>query len=381
MKGSPLNLKPLTSLRFFAAMMIVALHAKAFMGWAWMASAPASLVQGVSFFFVLSGFILTLVYGEADAFEPKAFFVARLARIYPAHLAAMVLLLVVVPWWLILTPAGDPGLAAIAFIQKITLTDALNPLPKVFLSWTSVSWSLSTELCFYLCFPFLLRNLEATWGRKLLASAVLAALCFTIPRLAGIQEDSPDGSLSVIEMNYANPLARLFEFTLGMASCIVWKQHVRTVRLSMVGWTLVETLCVVAIIGAIGWGATPALAILPAGLHAWFATSGLCFLFAAMIVVFATGGGWLARALSARFMVYLGEVSFSIYLVHQIVMEALLARDSAWLHSAPVYLGILFAAAFLLHERVEKPARSWLIGAFRRRTFSRPQTGATSGES
>jgi hypothetical protein len=57
MRSSVEDLKPLTSLRFFAALAIVLLHAKLYTKWGWLQPIQIPLGQGVSFFFVLSGFI------------------------------------------------------------------------------------------------------------------------------------------------------------------------------------------------------------------------------------------------------------------------------------------------------------------------------------
>jgi peptidoglycan/LPS O-acetylase OafA/YrhL len=75
-------------MRFFAAAMIVVFHSGGRL------TTLFALEQGVSFFFVLSGFILTYVYPTlSGGHRLRDFYVARVARIWPAHLATFLLLL------------------------------------------------------------------------------------------------------------------------------------------------------------------------------------------------------------------------------------------------------------------------------------------------
>lgn len=85
------KLDALTGLRFFAALGIAILHARGAMG------IPAefhelvfpTLIQGVSFFFVLSGFILTYKYPSLeDAAARRRFLWSRFSRLWPAHMFA-----------------------------------------------------------------------------------------------------------------------------------------------------------------------------------------------------------------------------------------------------------------------------------------------------
>ena len=86
------KLDPLTSLRFFAAAMIVIGHSHRLIGSLNLAN-TFSLAQGVSFFFVLSGFILAYNYPSLPTkSDVLHFFKARIARIWPAHVAAIILL-------------------------------------------------------------------------------------------------------------------------------------------------------------------------------------------------------------------------------------------------------------------------------------------------
>lgn len=83
-------------MRFFAAIMVVAIHLRGLFGIPrdWAADVP--LMQGVSFFFVLSGFILTHAYPRlATSTNQVNFWVARFARIFPLHLITLCLAIAV----------------------------------------------------------------------------------------------------------------------------------------------------------------------------------------------------------------------------------------------------------------------------------------------
>jgi peptidoglycan/LPS O-acetylase OafA/YrhL len=91
------HLKPLTSLRFIAAMMIVLLHCKLYFKWEWLSHMPNTLVHGVSFFFVLSGFILSHVYSQRSNVSFGTFIWNRFARLWPCHVATIFILYYTIP--------------------------------------------------------------------------------------------------------------------------------------------------------------------------------------------------------------------------------------------------------------------------------------------
>src|SRR4051794_37121725 len=132
------KLNALTSLRFFAASTIVLQHslvlllpADVFLGW--------PLQQGVSFFFVLSGFILVHAYPELPTWRSVfRFWIARFARVWPAH--AFALLLVVV----LFAPSGNAGGEAKKFFANVFLVHAWTPQMDYYFSYNLPSWSVST---------------------------------------------------------------------------------------------------------------------------------------------------------------------------------------------------------------------------------------------
>src|SRR5690349_9500032 len=116
------KLNALTSLRFVAAAMIVFYHSDPSFG-KYDPFGHMAKDQAVSFFFVLSGFILSYVYPTLDSFRDIRHFIgARFARIWPAHMFAFLLVLVLIPSqsWLASTGSTTHGITkAIANICMV----------------------------------------------------------------------------------------------------------------------------------------------------------------------------------------------------------------------------------------------------------------------
>jgi peptidoglycan/LPS O-acetylase OafA/YrhL len=356
------RLDALTSLRFVAAMMIVAFHAQTSFG-----NTPGDfgLAQGVSFFYVLSGFILTLVYPRLDGWAAvRRFWRARFARVWPAYFCALLV------GWYLLAYAWDAG----TVVAYVAMVQAWIPIPAFFFGYNAVGWSVSTEWFFYLVFPLLVRELERTWKWKLavsfalvLAMAVLAhALDWPVvshPWEPG-QAFQPDQN----GLMYTNPLARLFEFTCGMCVALAWRAR-RDAPARRGAAPAIEAgavaLCLVSLRLS-----TPATtwvqAHLGPALGLWFNASGSVLAFAVLVYVMAVGRGAISRALAWRPFVVLGEISFSIYLLHQVLLNAYLARER-YLPLVPghvafaLYLGLLWLSAYVMWRFVEMPLRRLIV--------------------
>jgi len=162
----------LTSLRFIAVAMIVVHHSR---GVLWLTPDFLShfvLDHAVSFFFVLSGFVLTYVYPRLTGpLSIKKFYVARFARIWPAHVVAFVaLFMIFLPWsyYSIIQPRN-----MMLAIANLLLVHGWYPAMEVFFSFNQVTWAVSAEVFFYLIFPLLIKGFEKTWIRKLLFSLLI----------------------------------------------------------------------------------------------------------------------------------------------------------------------------------------------------------------
>src|SRR5260370_21844619 len=153
------RLPALTSLRFFASFHVVIFHFQAmqiFIGPAWFQKLSSIGYVGVSFFFVLSGFILVYTYGGRPMIL-KNFWRARFARIYPAYAFS---LLVTAPFFFYAAlsmniPFFVWAKAHLKLASALVLSLLQAWVPPAALTWNAVAWSLSVEAFFYVLFPFL----------------------------------------------------------------------------------------------------------------------------------------------------------------------------------------------------------------------------------
>ena len=148
------KLNALTSLRFVAAALIVIHHSRGLFGFGEYLLFPFQLDQGVSFFFVLSGFILAYAYPNLNGFKNiSRFLLSRFARIWPAHVVAFLLLCLLFPSpfeWYSLRGYNPFLLAGV----NLFMVHGWIPIETYFFSFNNVSWSISTEFFFIYVFHF-----------------------------------------------------------------------------------------------------------------------------------------------------------------------------------------------------------------------------------
>lgn len=195
----------LTSLRFIFAMMVLGAHCYVIDNHFDIHFFKEGFV-GVSFFFMLSSFIIAYNYQKKfseNKITKRTFWVARIARIYPLH-------------WLTLLIAVALGNYVIAsgtidwckhFLASLTLTNAYIPKDNYFFSFNSPSWSLCCEQLFYICFPFLIALTKDY--RKLLSTFLIC----TILSIVGMYFTPME---SIKGYWYVNPITRLPDFIAGM---------------------------------------------------------------------------------------------------------------------------------------------------------------------
>jgi len=345
------ELKPLTSLRFVAALLVFVYHAPFTQPFA---HDHALGQAGVGFFFLLSGFILTYTYSGTltDGASAVRFYIARFARVYPAYLVSITLALPVVAMYGSLAwDKSSPAVRADALAAQVLAVQAWFPREEIYLGINSPAWSISVEAFFYALFPLLLwsfgRSFATAGARTVFAMAVMtwacAATVFALPHHADVWT------------TYVFPPIRLVDFVVGM---LLGMAFLRGYRLpgSATGWEI-------ASIGAIA-AAIVSIPLVPAGLQ--YSLWPLPF-WATLIAIVALRRGAVSRLLSLPVLVRLGEISYAFYLVHlSVVMVAEHVLPAAFVSAAA--LAVSLAAAWLLHVYVERPLRAVIRGRFAPRT-------------
>jgi peptidoglycan/LPS O-acetylase OafA/YrhL len=356
------RLEALTTLRFFAALHVVIFHLQVegiLTGGTWWYRNLAGIgYAGVDFFFVLSGFILVYTYG-GPALDSRRFWQARFARIYPAYLVSLV---VAAPFFFQAVQtnyipffAWSQHHLAWACILTLTLLQSWNP--QAALAWNPVCWSLSVEAFFYSFFPLLLGwTKRVSRGRLVVAIAACCGISFAIS-LAYLLVH-PDGLAKVNSGETTllwknilsfNPLIRLPEFVAGML----------TARLFLTAGTNRRFASALVGVGVVGLAV---IVLCAARIPSSLMSPGLFApLYAAIVYGLALRPRW-ASLLEMKGLVLLGNASYSLYLLHSIVISSVFAAASFlpfWPRVASAVIAGL-AASILSYFVVESPARRLL---------------------
>lgn len=337
----------------------------------------------VEFFFALSGFILVHVYGSRarEFWTPKSgayfsFLKARLARLYPVHLATLISMLLLM--WTLNQLSYWGGYASIfhqpwgpintwpSFVANLFLVQAWNLYPV--LTWNGASWFVSVEFLLCLLFPFYLILSRGRWWMG------VALIGFGISWLLFLAVSIGHG----LDITYHNGIFRgMAGFAIGVGLAMLyrkakdsgidrlpeWAFHAaQAVALIYLTWAAYKT----------GWSHTVA--------DLWFATALYVLIF-----VLAFDRGFLAKALSGKVPMRLGEWSYGIYMGQTFWLQAIRYFEQRWYPAddTPIFgttffhfmwwvepfllMGICILWGALLTKAVEQPANAWL-----RRKFLKP---------
>ncbi len=252
-------------------------------------------------FFVVSGYAIASGYGaqfsrRIAAADYRRFLWGRFARLYPLYLTVLLVLAAQETFYLILesagvltppwTPWGRPVAEPTGFVASLLLVQSWGFTPK--LVWNIPAWYVSALVAAYLVFPFIARAAAglgpALRGPVLVGLAAAAAMALHIAYQAGAFPGVNDWS----------PVRAILEFTLGygiaqLKSAPAWRRHLQLPLLLAAGFSLHEP-----------WRDEISLALLAAFFWSLLDDRGL-----------------VASALKTRAMVWLGGISYAIFLVHQ----------------------------------------------------------------
>jgi hypothetical protein len=347
----------------------------------------------VDFFFVLSGFVITYAYADrlSNLREAGVMIWRRLSRLWPLHVAVLLALILleaatpVLSWALGVqrsaSSAFDPQSAAslAAVPAHLLLIQGLGFHDR--LTWNHPSWSISTELWTYVLLAGLM---VLARGRTMLPAVVLVL-----------------GSLAALMLVSGRYMAVDYDY--GMLRCMagffvghIAYRALKASRAEISDTTGLEILAIVAVLAFVTFaGRTPFEFAAP-------------FVFAAAVCLFALERGAVSAVLKSRPLAALGLCSYSIYMVHALVIAIahrgantlvqlgglqlvgpagggasgpVLSFGNAWASdvAAVVYLAIVVALARLTWRHIEMPAQRFLNGYAAAAVPSKPAAAASVG--
>ncbi|CAM6003822.1 unnamed protein product [Sphagnum balticum] len=369
------ELPALTSLRFVAAVAVLASHLSEAFDVGVAALKDLALWQGVSCFFVLSGFILAYVHPKLDGeAEKEKFMVARIARIWPTHVAALIFFIVICP----ITLAMPYAFAAV--VLNLTMTHAWTLYRPMYTAFNTPSWSLSVEFFFYLCFPFLIDRIRATWKWKLFGAICLSLSCVALT-MWSFSPFFPAYGSSIPPLINVNPLCRLFEFVVGIVAYLAFDRFYDRLRISKWQATILEVLALTATAVSLTlprWWVLDDSQRHFEAIRSWFSCGGTAPIFALLVFLMAAQKGVISQLMSLKPLVHCGQLSYSMYLYHYGIL-LYVSSQPFLMNSLPRWtliclsVALIFVASEINLNLVEKPFRKWILRIASRRDSPRGQ--------
>jgi peptidoglycan/LPS O-acetylase OafA/YrhL len=318
----------------------------------------------VDLFFILSGFIMLHVYGDAfnraiSKGSMRNFLVARFARIYPLHLFSLLLLVGV-----FYASNGQPDLIndPAAIPSHLLLLHSMG-LNQIF-TWNVPSWSISAEWWAYMVFPLLVvlltRHRTATLtGMVVFMAAAYLSIVYLLPRTNLFAPGLPAPHDLNVTYDYGF-LRGLAGFLVGMLTFELFsRQSIRR----LFGSNTAALLCI---------GGT--FLLLHLGVHDLFYLPA----FAGLMLSLASNTFWVQKALNNRPLQFLGEISYSVYLMHGLLLfwvavpalvfggydykgpGSLTVPLATGLLYCGIYLIVVLVVSTLTYYAVEKQCRYWI---------------------
>ena len=292
---------------------------------------------GVSFFFILSGFVLSSAYGNkvsSDGFRYRQFMARRVKKLYPLHLLCLLAFVV------INIRSMDAG-TLVRLLPNLLLVQSWIPSAGFYFSANAVSWFLSDILLCYSVFPVVFRAV-----RRMTPAALAGAWAAVLAAYAVLLCNIPDAMTNAIV--YVFPPVRTVDFAIGVT---LWRVAVwlKKRRIAVFESRLTATAAELAVFAALAM-------TLAAHPYVNLQIRTACLFWpvnVAIILLFACErqGGAVAWLLRRNPLIWLGNISFPLFMVHQMAISitlAVLLRLSSITPEPPYWLALTLCAATTL---------------------------------
>jgi peptidoglycan/LPS O-acetylase OafA/YrhL len=305
---------------------------------------------GMTFFFVLSGFILSYTYNSE--LKESNYFRSRLARIYPIYILVAVLTL---PWLVLPSFTGtQPSYLEVIFLLVVGVFLLQAWFPPTFSRWNNGgSWSISVEAFFYFCFPALKKIMDRQDKRALGLILFTSYVMILLISLSVYVYQGEGMSLA-----YSMPIFRLFEFVIGMltyklfylSDYIFFRVH------SLIFFSTIFFVDLVFVGAKLPHYVT----------HDWIAVP----FFVVLLINLTKYQTLISRILEGRILNLLGRASYSFYSLQVfLILLSIKWKSRLQLHwqvlednqiFALIMLLILVASSIFTYKFIEEPLRKRL---------------------
>lgn len=356
------ELPALTAVRAFSAINILLFHFSNPRDFGPFAPVIDNGYVAVSFFFMLSGFIMAYNYGDraiAGKLDKREFWLNRVARLYPVYLLGLAISIpVLIEEWRHQT--------TFRFFAGLTLTplmmQAWHPILATF--WTTPAWALSVEIFLYGCFPWIarlrgprkLRSLFSLWW-MVWACGMILPLLYIWLHPDGVQVPNRYSGGWYLRILKFFPLQHLPTFVCGILLARI------QARVTAPNWLR----CVFAVVGIGGVFAVQDLAYHTVN-TLWLYPmmhDPLLVPFYACIIFGLAADHWLSWLIARPWLIAVGEASYCLYILHFSLWQLLHEHGLlAWMHLTRwdpwVSYLLILAAAMLAYRWIELPAREYV---------------------
>ena len=297
----------------------------------------------VSYFFILSGFVMIIAYKNQENINFGKYIKNRLARIYPVYILAIFLIL------------------GIALFRDVNISDLLlnifmiqSWIPQKALTINFTGWSLSVELFFYITFPFLINKIYNKSTLKINAYWIIIFWLISQIVFHLIINNNIQIPYYEIKDIYYNPFMHLNEFLIGNLTGMFFIDKLKNKEKNYLHFILLTILLLIILLK------------FPIGLS--YHNGFLAIIYVPLILFISLSNDKITKVLTHNKFVFLGEISFGIYILQVPVwtmfsdyrMEKyfMLHKESDFTTSFIIRLFILIIISSLSYVYLEKPLRN-----------------------
>lgn len=311
-----MKLDQLTFTRYIAALTVVFFHfgQQAFPATNnWLHPVVTAGPIAVSYFFVLSGFIMAVAYyaplsryagsPSEHSFNQWKYWLARIARIYPVYLIALLLMIAAN----LKTDGSDPLTA----ILSLTMLQAW--LPGYAMTLNSPGWSISVEIFFYLSFPLLMLLVRRQQLKYLLIAGILLWFGTQLGQTVLHNLDAYAPRTPLHEFIFYHPLMHISTFIIGFVTGVYFcNGRLDSLKNRWNGWLILLVTMLIVLLLAYEYKFDAA-----SGFDIDYNNGLIAPLFLALIVLLASNQGITRKLLSQPVLLLLGEASYSLYILQR----------------------------------------------------------------